>query len=239
MVSKGKNLSTVFVNIEDANMAREYMTKYNLDGFSTNIKMMAKHGKDCDYKQILRDYRKAADSKEVFTQVGARDVEGMLKDAEMIRNYCGSETIVKFPATDVGLQALRIHSDKGYRSCATLVFSAVQAIFALRNGAESVAFFWDYMQKAGIDAFSEISAAAEYKRIAGCDGSIGAAALRTAPDIALAFRAGITSLTLNPDTIDSLIPVPASKEMYENFMGGWDSVHGFGTSVTDVCNLKP
>lgn len=76
------------------------------------------------------------------------DLDGMLEEAEKL-SAIHPNVVIKIPLCENGLRAIRILSQRGIPTNATLVFSANQALLAARAGARYVSTFLGRLDDAG------------------------------------------------------------------------------------------
>ena len=61
--------------------------------------------------------------------------EGMIKDAHMIVELLGKNTVVKLPSTPTGFKAMMALKKEGITTCGTVVYTPMQAYLAAKAGA--------------------------------------------------------------------------------------------------------
>ena len=112
-----------------------------LDGVTTNPSLMAKEG-ITGTENILAHYTRICDlvSGDVSAEVIATDLEGMIKEGEVLAAL-HPQIVVKLPMIADGVKACKYFSDKGVKTNVTLVFSSGQALLAAKAGATYVSPF--------------------------------------------------------------------------------------------------
>ncbi len=223
----------IFINSEELPLLRRILDIYPVDGITTNPQMISYLGKGIDYVETIKAYRKLAGDKIFMTQVVSRDLEGMLAEAKIIRNLAGNQTYVKFPANETGLKAIAQQAAQGFNTTGTIIFSAMQAIFALKAGAKYVAFFFNPMLEAGLDPIEEIRNTAAFIKEHGCDGKIMSGAMRKFEQPGRAIEAGARSLTMNPDFYEGHMSRQPFVDKYEDFMNSWNGIYD-GKTIIDL-----
>jgi transaldolase len=83
------------------------------------------------------------------------DVEKMVAEGEELAKM-SPNFVIKLPATEAGYKAVAVLKDKGIRSNLTLVFSAAQALHAMRMGAYFVSPFIGWKEANGEEVQSLI-----------------------------------------------------------------------------------
>jgi transaldolase len=143
----------------------------------------------------------AATAGEVFYQLLAADLAGMLVEAEKAITILGEQTVLKIPATLSGFQALARLS--GQVACAvTAIYSPAQAAVAQAGGARYAIIYVDRSTRLlgdGPALVSEISGL-----LSGSSTEILAASLKSPEQAVAALRAGAHHLTLPLEQLFSL-----------------------------------
>jgi len=136
-------LDTAFV--EEIKAAKEWGI---LDGVTTNPTLVAKTGKG--FMEVVQDILSMVDGP-VSLEVVAQDAQGMVKQARQLRSL-GEQVVVKIPATQEGIKAVKILSQEGVPTNVTLVFQPLQALLAAKAGATYVSPFVGRLEDIGHDA---------------------------------------------------------------------------------------
>ena len=126
--------------IDDANIekVREIWDLYPCDGVTTNPSILAK-SKRPPY-EVLSELREIVGKDgELHVQVVSKDAEGMVKEANVIRERLGANTFVKIPTTPQGLKAMRELAPQGVNITATAIYTLMQAFLAAKAGAKYTA----------------------------------------------------------------------------------------------------
>ncbi len=128
-------LDTAFV--EEIRAAKEWGI---LDGVTTNPTLVAKTGKG--FMEVVQDILNIVEGP-VSIEVVAQDAQGMVEQAQQLRRL-GEQVVIKIPATQEGIKAVKVLSQEGIPTNVTLIFQPLQALLAAKAGATYVSpFLWD------------------------------------------------------------------------------------------------
>ena len=219
------------INSEVAEVIEKYMDIYPLAGVTCNPKMISGL-KDPDFFGAIKKIRKAVGDKNLFVQVISPIPEEMVEEAYLIRKAAGEETIIKIPANETGIKAIKMLSAEGIRTLGTVVHTASQGILALHAGAEYIAPFWCHMLEADIDAFAEVRKMSNYAKKFG-RGKILVASTRSGKQFSEAIDAGADAITMEPYILSSLLKVEPADYFVDLFVSSWESTYGVGKKIID------
>ena len=126
-----------------------------LDGVTTNPSLMAKEGvKGLD--NIYDHYKAICNIVDgpVSAEVFANDLDGMIKEGEILHALDPKKITIKLPCTEDGIKAVKYFSEKGYATNCTLVFTVGQALLAAKAGATFVSPFIGRLDDIGSDGIA-------------------------------------------------------------------------------------
>jgi len=128
-----------------------------LDGVTTNPSLMAKEG-ITGQENILSHYMKICEIVDgpVSAEVIATDLEGMLKEGEMLRAL-HPNIVVKIPMILEGIKAIKSLYERDIPTNCTLIFSPGQALLAAKAGATYISPFLGRLDDVSSDGLSLIS----------------------------------------------------------------------------------
>jgi len=130
--------------------------------------------------------------------------------------------VVKLPTTKEGLKALKVLSDEGIRVNMTLIFQALQALLAARNGAAYVSPFVGRIDDIGGDGMELIADITEIYDQYGFETEILVASVRSPKHVFEAAMLGADIVTLPPGVLDKLIRHPLTTSGLEQFLADWN-----------------
>jgi len=115
---------------------------WNLDGVTTNPKHIQASGKP--FTKVIREIAAlfVGTGKTVSVEVNPHLTthEAMVAEAEKLAAL-SPNFVIKLPATEAGFKSIAVLKEMGIRSNLTLIFSAAQALHAMRMGAFYVSPF--------------------------------------------------------------------------------------------------
>jgi len=136
----------------------EYALKmWNLDGVTTNPRHVQVSGKS--FLTVIREIGNlfAGTDKTVSVEVNPHhtEFEKMVAEGQKLAAMCPN-FVIKLPATEAGFKAVAVLKEQGIRTNLTLVFSAAQALQAMRMGAFFVSPFIGWKESNGEEVQSFI-----------------------------------------------------------------------------------
>ncbi len=122
----------------------------DIDGVTTNPRHVQASGKP--FMTVIQEIGKmfAGTDKPVSVEVNPHltDWRAMVAEGEKLAALCPN-FVIKLPATEPGFKSVAVLKEKGIRSNLTLVFSASQALQAMRMGAAFVSPFIGWKESNG------------------------------------------------------------------------------------------
>jgi transaldolase len=130
--------------------------------------------------------------------------------------------VVKLPATEAGFKAIPVLADKGVRVNLTLVFSAMQALQAMRMGAYFVSPFIGWKESNAEEIRSFISDVIDIRDNYGFKSGIIVSAVRNGRQMADAAVAGADIVTAGFDVYKDAFDHPYTHVGLRKFQSSWD-----------------
>jgi len=124
-----------------------------LDGVTTNPSLAAKES--LPYRELLKEICRVVEGP-VSAEVIAVDTEGMLREAMELAKIADN-IVIKIPTILPGLTAIKTLTERGIKTNATLVFSAMQALLVAKAGATYVSPFVGRLDDVSSDGMSLIA----------------------------------------------------------------------------------
>ncbi|RAX20138.1 fructose-6-phosphate aldolase, partial [Actinomyces sp. Z5] len=195
--------------IDDARLDRveRALNTFPLIGVTTNPSIL-KAGGLTDFKRDLRAIRELVGDRDLHVQVVARDTEGMLREADAIRELVGESTLIKIPTTAAGLPAMRRLKAQGARVTATAIYSTAQGLLATAAGADYLAPYVNRMSNADVDPYVVIRALRQDIDREGVPTRILAASFKNVKQVTDAAAAGAHTATIGADVLDAMLALP-------------------------------
>ena len=209
-------------NLEDI---RYFNTYYPIEGVTTNPTILSKEGGDV--LALLKEIRTIiGEEKELHVQVTETEYEKIVEEAEAIVEFLGKNTFVKIPATDVGLRATKILSDKGIGITVTAVLTATQAMLASNAGAAYVAPYVSRLENICADGVATVADIAEIFSISGTSTQILAASFKTAKEVLDCATVGCHTATIGSDVMRKLLSHTTTDSSIAGFADDWKKAFG-------------
>ena len=188
-------------NLDDI---RYFNTYFPIEGVTTNPTILSKEGGDVLAQlKAIRDI--IGEDKELHVQVTETEFEKIIEEARLIVDYLGINTVVKIPATDVGLRVTKYLSDRGISVTVTAVLTAAQAMLASNAGASYVAPYISRSENLCADGVGTVADIAKIFEISGTDTKILAASFKTAKEVLDVAVVGCHSATIGSHIMKMLL----------------------------------
>lgn len=202
----------------------EYALKmWDLDGVTTNPRHVQASGKP--FLTVIREIGSlfAGTDKTVSVEVNPHytDYEKMVAEGEKLAAI-SPNFVIKLPATEAGFKAVAELKKRNIRSNLTLVFSAVQALQAMRMGAYYISPFVGWKEANAEETLSFIQDVLAIRDNYGYESEIIVAAVRNGRQIADAAVAGADIVTAGLAVYKEAFDHPYTGVGLSKFQGFWD-----------------
>lgn len=202
----------------------EYALKmWNLDGVTTNPRHVQASGKP--FMTVIREIGTlfAGTDKPISVEVNPHltEYEKMVAEGETLAAI-SPNFVIKLPATEAGFKAVAVLKEKGIRSNLTLVFSAVQALQAMRMGAYFVSPFIGWKEANGEEIQSFIQEILVIRDHYGFSSEIIVAAVRNGRQITEAALVGADIVTAGLAVYKDAFDHPYTGVGLQKFQEFWD-----------------
>lgn len=202
----------------------EYALKmWDLDGVTTNPRHVQASGKP--FLTVVREIGAlfAGTDKTVSVEVNPHHTEHehMVAEGEALARLCPN-FVIKLPATEAGFKAVAGLKERGIRSNLTLVFSAVQALQAMRMGACFVSPFIGWKEANAEEVGRFLREVVTIRGNYGYPTQIIVAAVRNGRQIAEAALAGADIVTAGLAVYQEAFTHPYTGVGLGRFQGFWD-----------------
>mgnify|MGYP002681705353 CR=1 FL=1 len=192
-----------------------------LDGVTTNPSLIAKEGVR-DFHGHIRRICEIVEGP-VSAEVIALDVEGMLKEARELAKV-HEDVVVKIPVTPAGIQAVGVLSREKIRTNVTLVFSAGQALLAMKAGATYISPFLGRVDDIGWESSDLLEDLLTLIDAYGFDTEVIAASVRHAKHVVEAARMGCHIATIPYQVLEALFHHPQTANGIDRFIKDWNQL---------------
>lgn len=207
----------IFLDTANVREIKEAEAMGLLDGVTTNPSLIAKEKRP--FRPLVEEICALVPG-DVSLEVVATDFEGMVKEAEELRQIA-ENVVVKCPLTKDGLKAVKYLSSRGVRINQTLCFSPSQALLSAKAGAYYISPFvgrLDDISHVGMELVRDIC---EIYRVQGFRTQVLAASLRNPLHVVDAAKAGAHVATMPFSVLEALVKHPLTDIGLKKFLDDW------------------
>jgi transaldolase len=202
----------------------EYALKmWNLDGVTTNPRHVQASGKP--FLTVIQEIGAlvAGTEKTISVEVNPHhgEYEKMVAEGQALAAMCPN-FVIKLPAIEAGYKAVAVLKEQGIRSNLTLVFSAAQALHAMRMGAHFISPFIGWKESNGEEVRSFIEEIITIRDNFGFSSEIIVAAVRNGRQIVDAALAGADIVTAGLAVYKEAFDHPYTGVGLGKFQEFWD-----------------
>lgn len=199
-----------------------------LRGVTTNPSILAKSG--LGLSQILPKISEIIGCDTRFhIQVVSQTVDAMVEEAQRI-NQLPYDIVVKVPATETGLAAIKKIKEQNILVLATAIYSAQQGILAALCGADYIAPYINRMDTMGNNGIAVVADLQTVLTQQGLGCKVLPASFKNTQQVLEVMKLGVAAITLPGDVTEFLINHPAVQPAVEVFNNDWQKV--FGTKLS-------
>jgi transaldolase len=196
---------------------------WNLDGVTTNPRHVQASGKP--FIKVVQEIGSlfAGTDKTVSVEVNPHhtDWKAMVAEGQKIAAMCPN-FVIKLPATEAGFKSVAVLKEQGIRSNLTLVFSAAQALMAMRMGAYFISPFIGWKESNGEETVSFIQDIVSIRDNYGYTSEILVAAVRNGRQIVDAGVSGADIVTAGFAVFQEAFDHPYTHVGLDRFSSFWD-----------------
>lgn len=189
-----------------------------IDGVTTNPSLVAREGKSLE--EVAREICEIVDGP-ISLEVVSTEAEEMVSEGRRLASI-HENAVVKIPMIREGLKALKRLAGEGIRVNVTLIFSAVQALLAAKNGAAYVSPFvgrLDDISTQGMEIVSDIRTIFDNYAY---DTEILVASVRHPIHVLEAARLGADIATVPYPVMEQMLRHPLTDTGLEKFLADWE-----------------
>ena len=218
------------IDTADLDAIRHCNEFYPISGVTTNPSIVSKEKRD--FYEIMSDIREIiGEDKMLHIQTVQKKAEGMVKEAELLRDKIGGNLYIKIPIGEEGLKATMEIKKKDICSVTmTAVFTPAQALMAAESGADFVAPYvnrLDTILGDGVKVVSDIVEVFKAQNVTNC--KVLAASFKNAEQVHKCAISGCHSVTINADIFKQLIAHPMTDAAVAGFDKDWKGTYGENT----------
>ncbi len=197
-----------------------------LAGVTSNPSIAKKEGK-IDFFQRLKEVRRIIGlDASLHVQVVAKDYQGILRDAQKIRQETDEQIYIKIPVTPDGLAAIKTLKTQGYNITATAIYTTMQGLLAISAGADYLAPYYNRMENLSIDSGQVIKELAQAIERMGSSSKILAASFKNVAQVTNALAQGAQTVTAGPDVFEAAFAMPSIDKAVADFAADWQACQG-------------
>lgn len=192
-----------------------------LDGVTSNPSILAKENKPPI--KLIKEIDKIIEGK-IWYQVTSDTSEEMIEEALEIVNICKNPVVIKFPFSLESLAGIRILTDKGIETNATLVYTIPQAIFAAKAGATYISPYLGRIDDMGGSSIEFINDLKQSFINLNFKTKIIGASIRNAQHLVDLSKEGIDALTISYDVFNKMLGHSMTSIGLDQFNQDWNKI---------------
>ncbi|WP_282920240.1 fructose-6-phosphate aldolase [Ignavigranum ruoffiae] len=189
-----------------------------VDGVTTNPSLVSKEGRD--FEEVIKDICSVVPGPVSAEVIGLTHDE-MVNEARQIAKWADN-VVVKIPMTQEGLKAVHTLAQEGIKTNVTLIFSAAQALLAMKAGATFVSPFIGRLEDIGTDAYQLIADIRQIIDVYGFSTEIIAASVRNPYHFEMSAKLGAHIATVPSSLFEKLMAHPLTDQGIEGFLKDWE-----------------
>ena len=195
-----------------------------LRGVTTNPSILAQSGRGLT--QTLQKLSSIIGPDARFhAQVVSQTVTEIVAEAKQL-NELPYDMVVKVPATEIGLAAIRKIKAEDIKVLATAIYSAQQGFLAALCGADYLAPYVNRIETMGIDGVGEVANLQLLIDRNGLESKILAASFKNTRQAMEVMKLGIGAITLPVDIAEQMLTHPMVQPTVDRFAQDWQETFG-------------
>ncbi len=210
----------IFLDTADVQQIRTANSWGVIDGVTTNPTLVSKTGRS--FEECIKEIVSIVDGP-ISAEVISLDSEGMIKEARELAKIHRNINI-KIPITPEGLKAIKILSQEGIKTNATLCFSANQAILVAKAGATFVSPFIGRLDDIGHDGMQVVRDIVQIYRNYGFETKVIVASIRHPLHVIEAAKCGADIATIPFDVLEKMVKHALTDVGIKRFLDDWAKV---------------
>jgi len=210
----------IFLDTANVEQIREAASWGIVDGVTTNPSLIAKEGRD--FVQVVKEICEIVDGP-ISAEVISLDAEGMVKEARELAKI-HENIVIKIPMTVEGLKAVKVLSAEGIKTNVTLVFSANQALLAMKAGATYISPFVGRLDDIGDIGMEMVAQVLDIIDNYGFETEVIVASVRNPIHVLEAAMLGAHIATVPFAVLEKMVKHPKTDEGIERFLKDWEKV---------------
>ncbi|WP_305908731.1 transaldolase family protein [Methylomarinum sp. Ch1-1] len=214
----------LYLDSADVRQIRRFNDCLPLRGVTTNPSILASSG--IGVSRLLAELSEVLGRDARFhVQVVSGSVDDMITEARQL-NDLPYDVVVKVPATEIGLAAIkRIKADK-IPLLATAIYSLQQGFLAALSGADYLAPYVNRIDTLGVDGVGVVADMQSLLNNHGLESKILAASFKSTQQAMAVIKQGVAAITLPLDVAGQMLAHPAVPPAVEQFNRDWREAFG-------------
>ena len=205
------------IDTANINEIKAAFNTFPLCGVTTNPTIIAKE-KAADYWELLRNIRGIiGQEKMLHVQILGNSIEEMELEALAVHSNVGGNIYIKIPVTSLGLQAMRLLSQKDMKITATAIYTEQQALLAAIAGASYAAPYVNRIDNMGGNGNNTAKEMADCFRRYNLNCSVLGASFKNSQQVQQTARDGVQAVTVGYEVLCQLLRHPLTDSSVEQF----------------------
>ncbi|MHC1605505.1 MAG: fructose-6-phosphate aldolase [Candidatus Methanofastidiosia archaeon] len=208
--------------LDTANLSQiKYWNDFGIvDGVTTNPSLIAKENRK--FKSVVKDICSIIEGP-VSVEATSRDTDGMVAEA---REYSGwsDNIVIKVPFIKEGIKTLPILRSEGIKINTTLIFSANQALIAMKAGSNYVSPFIGRLDDIGHCGMDIVADMLTIKQRYNFPIEVIVASIRHPLHVLESAILGADIATIPANVLEKMFGHPLTDKGLENFLLDWKKV---------------
>lgn len=221
--------------IDDANLEeiKRIYEFYPIDGVTTNPSIIAKYGRP-PY-EVLKEIREfIGKDAEFHVQAISKTADEMVEESRIIVRELGVNTYIKIPSVPEGFKAMKMLSEEGIKTTATVIYTPLQGYLAGKAGASYAAPYINRIDDMGYDGILVAKAIHDIFKNNNMQTEVLAASFKNSQQVLEVCKYGIGASTVAPNVIDDLVKNQAIDAAIDKFIEDFESVAGKGATMSNL-----
>jgi TalC/MipB family fructose-6-phosphate aldolase len=218
------NMFELYLDSADVRQIARFNNCMPLRGVTTNPSILASQG--IGLNQLLRDLNSVFEGNGRFhAQVVSEKVADMVAEARYLQAL-PYDVVVKVPATESGLAAIRQIKADNIPVLATAIYTVQQGFMAALCGADYLAPYVNRIDMLGVDGIGVVADLQLLLERHGLESKILAASFKSTQQAMAVMKLGVAAITLPLDIAGQLLHHPAVQPAVDQFSQDWQRAFG-------------
>lgn len=209
----------IFLDTADVEAVHKHIYTGIVEGITTNPTLIRKSGRN---PEEVYETLKGFGLNDISMEVVGSDLN-MIYEGKRLASKFGNVATIKVPCTRDGLHACKILRESKIRVNVTLVFSAAQALLAIKSNATYISPFIGRLDDNSFDGIKLIKECSNQANRS--DTSVLAASIRDVKSVIQAQEAGADIVTIPPSVLDQMYRHVLTDKGVEQFEKDYKTYH--------------